>query len=239
MAILRYAHGLKLNLRRDEMGYEYPAFWRLDDCWHSVKFRRKFELSAPSALTVQAHGIGNFQVDGKRYRLGSSVTLEPGAHSVAIDLARCGRLAVRICDRLCAERATAGRSAIMRCEWQACGSSAMFTSPNDDPEQFKFEYKQVEPVAVTRDAAGVLYDFGRETFARLELDGITAPEGLTVCYGESEAEARDVSDCYIRDWTLAGGASQPASHRARSGIYLCRAMRSSACAPNGKYLPLE
>lgn len=230
-------HGLKLNLRRDEMGYEYPAFWRLDDCWHSVKFRRKFELSAPSALTVQAHGIGNFQVDGKRYRLGSSVTLEPGAHSVAIDLARVDGLPCAYVTG-CVPSGDGWEVSHNAGEWQACGSSAMYTSPDDDPEQFKFEYKQVEPVAVTRDAAGVLYDFGRETFARLELDGITAPEGLTVCYGESEAEARDVSDCYIRDWTLAGAQSASFPPRAFRYIFVPGNAEFSLRA-EWEYLPLE
>ena len=34
-------HNLKLHLRREERGFVWPAFWRLDDCWHSVRFRKK------------------------------------------------------------------------------------------------------------------------------------------------------------------------------------------------------
>ncbi len=230
-------HGLKLNLRRDEMGYLYPAFWRLDDCWHSVKFRRDITLSEPGTLKVLARGVGHFAVDGKRHPLGESVELAPGAHSLAIDVGRTDGLPCAYATG-CAPSGAGWEVSRRAGEWQACGASDMYTSPEDDPEQFKFEYAPIEPANVTRDAAGALYDFGRETFARLKLRGITAPEGLQVYYGESEAEARDVANSYIRDATPAGAAEAEFPPRAFRYIFVPGEARFELSA-EWEYLPLE
>ena len=67
-------------------------------------------------------------------------------------------------------------------------------------------YEEIHPVETVRDERGTLYDFGRETFARVFLEMENQPE-LTVCFGESEAEARAVSDCPLIETVPAGTAS--------------------------------
>lgn len=230
-------HGLKLNLRREEMGYMLPAFWRLDDCWHSVCFTREFELSEPAALTVRARGIGSFKVDGRRYALGASVELGAGRHSAQIDVARVDGLPCAYVTG-CAPSGDGWQASYNAGKSVPCGSSAMYTSPDDDPEQFKFAYAPIEPAAVVSDAAGTLYDFGRETFARIRLDGINAPDGMRICYGESETEARDVHDCYIHEMIPAGAHEAELPARAFRFVFVPGAAEFKLRAEL-EYLPLE
>ena len=105
------------------------------------------------------------------------------------------------------------------------GFSPLFTLPEQDPEVFPFIYEKLQPVEVIQDERGTLYDFGRETFARVFLEMENQPE-LTVCFGESETEARAVSDCPLIETVPAGTAS------IQFPMFSFPARRSFACGWN-------
>lgn len=74
---------------------------------------------------------------------------------------------------------------------QNAGESALYTNENDVVEIFKFKYKTVKPVSVRKVNRGLLYDFGREQFAKLTFKS-SAIKNVTLFLGESEEEALDV-----------------------------------------------
>ena len=61
--------GLLQNFSREERGYDWPAYWNVDDCHKNVKFKRYYELTEPTSFIVYATGIGYVEVNGKKYPL--------------------------------------------------------------------------------------------------------------------------------------------------------------------------
>ncbi|MBQ8146853.1 MAG: alpha-rhamnosidase [Clostridia bacterium] len=76
------------------------------------------------------------------------------------------------------------------------GQSELYTSPCDNPEVFKFEYKKTDPVSVKSIDGGALYDFGREVFGKIVVRG-QGQESYFLSLGESYEEALDVDFCQI------------------------------------------
>lgn len=229
-------HGLKLNLRREERGSMYPAMWRLDDCWHNVRLRRKAVLDSEQTVTVLARGFGRFHVDGGHYALGSSVTLAPGEHEISIDVARIDGLPCAYVSGGAFASGAGWKASNVADDWSPCGYSERLDSPDDDPEQFKFAYQHMEPVSVTSVNGGTLYDFGRETFACVHVED--ARGGELLCYGESETEALDVDDCYIIDSVPQGKTT--CDYPARAFRYLfIPGERAPKVSAEYEYLPIE
>ena len=228
-------HALKVNSRREERGRRYPAIWRMDDCGHSVRFRRRCTLTEPETVVVRASGEGQLRVDWHYVPLDEPVSLAPGEHELVIELIRLDGLPCAYVEGDAFASGQGWEAQLFAGAWQPCGFSAQYTSPNDDPEQFKFAYAPILPTAVTPDDTGVLYDFGRETFARLHLSGAA---GLTVCYGESETEARDVENCYLIDHVPADQSE--ADFPARAFRYLFfPGVPHVALRAEYEYLPIE
>ena len=76
-----------------------------------------------------------------------------------------------------------------------------FDSPLTPPSQFRLPTKFLRPVSCdsveTNGTAGLLYDFGRETFGYLRLKGLRGT--VRVYYGESREEALDADRCETLD----------------------------------------
>ena len=75
-------------------------------------------------------------------------------------------------------------------DWKKVGTSEMFVSPDQTPDHFPFSYLPVSWVKKEKVEGGVLFDFGKETFARTRFSGLG--EGpVKVRFGESREEAMD------------------------------------------------
>ena len=75
-------HALKVNTRREERNIMWPAFWRLDDCYHNVRFRKKAIFEKVCRICAYANGNGYLDVDGKKYPFGEAVLLPEGEHEL-------------------------------------------------------------------------------------------------------------------------------------------------------------
>ena len=199
-------HSLKLHARRQERDYYRLAIWPVYDCWHSVRFFRRAELTAPEGLTVLARGKGNIGVDGKLYPFGKEIPLSAGTHEIVVEVFRENGLPCLYVEKGSLSGTEGWTAQPFAGEKLPVGFSPLFTLPEQDPEVFPFVYEKLQPVEVIQDERGTLYDFGRETFARVFLEMENQPE-LTVCFGESETEARAVSDCPLIETVPAGTAS--------------------------------
>jgi hypothetical protein len=90
-------HSLKLHCRREERGFLWPAFWRLDDCWHNVLFQKTAVLTEPETVTAYGNGIGYIDVNGKMLPYGTSVTLDAGTHTLRVAAGEGGRASGGVC----------------------------------------------------------------------------------------------------------------------------------------------
>lgn len=232
-------HALKLDSRREERGMMYPAVWRLDDCWHNILLHRAATLEKAETVTVYAHGIGRFCVDKKYHKLGESIELAPGKHDILIELTRINGLPCAFVegDAFASGKGwEAGHVGPRAKDYAPCGYSAMLTSPDDDPDEFKFSYENIAPAAITKDETGTLYDFGRETFARVYVGN--SDKDALLCYGESETEARDVEDCYLIEEIFAGMGERELPTRAFRYLFVPGDVELAISAKY-EYLPLE
>ncbi len=189
-------HSLKLHARRDEFGHNFPPFWRLSGCRHNVRFRREVELEVPEKITVYARGTGNVEIDGKRRAFGTPVDLTGGKHTILISVLNPEGLP---CVYVEGETIVSGGDWLVNDygrEWVRAGSSAAYAGKLDDPQVFKFCYEKLAPSGERKVDGGVLYDFGKETFARLRIY-MSAGEA-DIFYGETEEEALDTEHSYLR-----------------------------------------
>ena len=237
-------HSLKLHLRRTEFTFHRPAFWRLDDCWHNVIFRLQTTLEKTETFTVKTNGIGNITISGDTigtiyFPHNTPVTLEPGSYVIKV---LCAKMDGLPC--VYVEGDTISSDARWEADnntgkWLPVGYSEMYTSPKDDPEVFRFAYEDIRPIASEKVENGMLYDFGRETFARLVFEDTAAGEEVRFYYGESREEALDISDSYLTDVLPAEAGAHRYPARAFRYVYIPETHREFALKAEYEYLPLE
>ena len=229
-------HSLLLHGRRDEQDWIHPAFWRLDDCWHNVRFVREYEIAEPVKVEVRFNGVGhvNFDTGYEGYSLAGTVTLPAGKHCMEIWVYRQGGLPAAYVSGGGVDSGEGWTVTNQDAHYLPVGySDKWYTSPDDDPEIFPFAYETIKPVSIKAVNGGTFYDYGRETFARLTVR--TGERPVHICYGESPEEALDVENCIIRDDAAAGGeAKLPA--RAFRYLWLNAPAEIEA---EYEYLPLE
>lgn len=232
-------HSLKLHIRREDQGREYPAFWKLDDCYHNVKFKKKFELQQEERFEVIGNGVGFFTVDGTQYAMNRPIMLEKGAHSIEITIAKIDGLPSVYVKSKTAPSDESWIGYNMGNQEIPVGCTPRFEDELVTPETFPFAYTRIYPVTAQAYEGGMLYDFGKETFGKVILDNTDKSASLTVCYGESKEEATDLENAIILE-TVSGASSYVLRPRAFRYLYIPEADSSSyALSADYEYLPLE
>ena len=189
-------HSLLLHGRRDERDWRHPAFWRLDDCWHNVSFYREFSLESPVEIEVKINGTGHLTMDDIPAPCGK-FTIPAGTHWLRIWVYKPGGLP---CAWVSGRGLDSGEGWLAGChdgEFLPAGWSEWYAAPDSDPEKFPFAYEQLRPVSCQKDGKSTLYDFGKETFAQLQVK--TGSKPVFFCYGESREEAMDSVNAVIRE----------------------------------------
>ena len=204
-------HAMKQNLRREEYGIDlYVPMWRIDAPHPTALFYKIAVLDKEEKMTAYANGRGYVTVqydeqipDGKtrraakKYNLGEEITLPVGRNFVKVQVEKVGGLpcAYVLGDTFASDSSWSGAS-MGAGEDYPVGCSDMYTERSDDPEIFKFSYERIYPVSQKKINGGTLYDFGKETYGPLNFENIRACGGDPVRfnYGESDAEALDMSD---------------------------------------------
>ncbi|MBQ8201881.1 MAG: alpha-rhamnosidase [Clostridia bacterium] len=184
-------HNLRLHMRRDEFDHQFPPFWRLDDCYHNVVFRKEVTTAEDGHVRVNARYQGMLEIDGKRYRLsdswGDAVTypLPAGRHVIEAKV-MCEDLPCFYMDGVVETDGT----------WDACtyggpwlkaGCSPMYSDPEANPAEFPFVREPLVPVSAEEADGGLLYDFGRECFGEINVRAVK--DSVKVRFGESREEA--------------------------------------------------
>ena len=189
-------HSMLLHSRRQEFGADYPCFWLLPSVYPNVEFRKTVDCKREGSYTLHTNGVGYTLLDGKRYPTDTEIKYTAGTHEIMVLVTKTDGLPAVFVE---------GDEIYSDGTWDALypftfkgfpvGHMAAYTKREDNVEVFPFAYEPLSPVNVTDTVGGKLYDFGKETFGKLVLSGVTAP--VDVIYGESVEEATDKANTIL------------------------------------------
>ena len=172
--------------------YYYPM-WRIDSPSLNAILEKKATISVAETLEFYSNtDTANMVVDGIAYGVGARVKIEPGEHTVCLQgFKKSGFVAFYVkgdvfqTDRTYIVKGDEGKN-------RHAGYSDYYTDPADNPEVFKFLYKRLYPVSKKQINGGVLFDFGKEIFGKVNLSLLDGKERY-VSLGESYEEALDTA----------------------------------------------
>ena len=200
------------NNRRTERGAMFPPFWKQDSHYVTVEFSKAFTLDHEETITIAAEGQFNFAIDGKLQFPAKEYTIPAGNHKLNIKVWNQATPPALFID---------GNTIHTDATWLATyedklwidengvahgsgiyvpAASWNFNAIDTPPSSFHLERTELRPVSATvpeGDASGTLYDFGRETFGYLKVNGLKGT--VRVYYGESREEALDRDHCETLD----------------------------------------
>lgn len=189
-------HGQQQNCSREERGYNWPAFWKMDDCRKNVRFYKACNVTNPVSFTVLSRKQGYVDIDGKKHPYGKKLALEAGEHRIVVHTACTEGLPAIYVE---SNTIPSDESWLVDDYIHSpviVGTSPYYMDKNQNPEIWQYEERICYPVSVQEDSEGILYDFGEEITAVVVCHFHNGFHRLKICYGESEKEARDVSMCY-------------------------------------------
>lgn len=218
------------NNRRTERGAMFPPFWKQDSHYVTVEFSKAFALDHGETITIAVEGQFNFAIDGKLQFPAKEYTIPAGKHKLNVKVWNQATPPALFIDGDVIHTDSSWLATYEDKLWidengVAHGSgiyvpvaSWHFDAIDTPPSQFHLERKEQRPVSTTIPdgfPAGVLYDFGRETFGYLKVNGLKGT--VRVYYGESREEALDRDHCETLD-VLSCFASDGLSCRVDDGF---------------------
>jgi len=199
------------NNRRTERGAMFPPFWKQDSHWVTVEFSKSFELTETETITIGCEGLFNLALDGKlQFGMPKTFEIPKGQHKLNIKVWNQATPPALFIDGKTIQTDSTWLVTYEDKIWidengVAHGSgiyvpaaSWNFDSIDTPPSGFQLERKEQRPVcgrATTTN--GTLYDFGRETFGYLKVQGLKGT--VRIYYGESAEEALDKEHCETLD----------------------------------------
>ena len=216
--------------------YYYPM-WRIDAPSHNAILEKKATIDKPETLVFYSNTKeANIVVDDIAYGVGATIKIEPGEHTVCLQgFKKDGFPAFYIeGDTFKTDRSyVVGGDSDKR--GRHAGYSDYYTDPSDNPEEFKFLYKKVEPKEKSNINGGVLFDFGKEMFGKIHLSGLDDKERY-VSLGESYEEATDFA--YSELGLNVKGKCFDSEPMAFRYIFVPKTSKCE-CYADFEYLPLE
>lgn len=188
--------GMLQNFTREERGFDWPAYWYMDDCHRNVSFKKTYELTAPTTFKVHAKGQGYVLVNEHKSPFETEITLQPGTTTIEVFVGHPSGLPCVYIDSDVI-KTTADWQASNFLETHPVGFSARYTQLLQDPNQVYYQHQQYQPEVVEVVNGGVLYDFKRAINGVVQVR-LTDVAAVTLCYGESKTEALDVEMCYYK-----------------------------------------
>lgn len=230
-------HSLLLHARRQERGADYPVMWRTDTPWATVEFLKSFENEKEETLRAKTNGIGYVMLDGVRYPMDTQIPVAPGKHAAVLRVTKTDGLPCVYVESGSAPSDESWEVTHLTAQRVPAGGTPVYTDPEITPEVFLFAYERIVPVQEKKAQGGILYDFGRETFAKVNITGARPEQAIHVYYGESETEALDTEDCILRE-KVSGSREYTLAARAFRYLYVTGG-EGAGISADYEYLPLE
>ena len=229
-------HSNRVNARRQEFGVDYPAFWKYYDVDRNVRFYAEIETEIDGNIKLFLNGKGYILVDEQRYGSETVIFLKKGKHTLQISVVNLtGLPAAYIESDVCStnENWYTFENGVKR----KVGWEAHYDGPETNPEVFPFAYEKKCPVSIKKQDEGILYEFEKEIFGFLHINGVKEYENIHVSYGESLEEALDVENSILFE-DVSGENSYKLRQRAFRYIYLTGTENPNVYAEL-EYLPIE
>lgn len=169
----------------------YHPMWTVRGPEHNAILQKEAVLEKEEIIELFSNTKDSaINVDGISYPQNVKIKLNKGAHRVVVSGFKAESFPAFYVkgDVFASDRSYIALSKC--CRGKHAGESSLYTSEKDKVEVFKFKYKPIKPLKITKENGGVLYDFGREQFAQLLIKS-TALKNITLFLGESKEEALD------------------------------------------------
>lgn len=232
-------HFSKVCLRREEYGIQYAPMWKLDSPDTYIEFFKEFETETGGSFTIHTTGgLSCLWIGGTRYKTGERIQIAPGKYNLKVQVAKPDGLpAIYVESDILASDGT-WRSALFSRPQTPVGYDTDYDCAEKNPETFLFSYDHIEPVSIESVADGTLYDFGKETFALLNINGASAEGSLDVFYGESREEALDTDFSILKE-SVSGKSDYQLTQRAFRYVYIKGAEKDLSVSAEYEYLHLD
>ena len=186
----------KVMTRRYQRDVIIPPFWRTDTFYQNVKFRKKFNITKEQIATVKVDGKFNIDLDGPEnfvYNFDGQLKLTPGSHEIVITVFNAAGLPTIY---ISSEELVTDETWIVTCNNHKFINAATeeFTDINVSPNNYSLPTKEIKPKKIEKTENKILYDFGFETMAFVEVIG-KETKGLVLHFGETNFEALDFDNC--------------------------------------------
>ncbi len=232
-------HSMKLHSRREEFDCEYPPFWAMSAPYPNASFAKCYHADEADTVRVVTPHKAYVTIDDRRYPVNTDIVVPAGDHGIRICMLALEGFPtfyinskyIKTDESWVADHLAEGPVPV--------GCDPAYTSPDDDPRVFKFAYEHCDPAQVTKTPEGTLYDFGREMYSILHIEGADPAATLRIGYGESREEATEYAEALVRE-TVTGKAAYALAPRAFR--YICIQTESKnplTVWADYEYLPLE
>ena len=190
--------------RRTERGAFFPPFWRQDNHYVLMDFHRVYDLAQPEEIELYAEGQYNVKLDSKMLPgTPTRLTIPAGKHKINIKVHAQDRVPaifvkgptivsdsswlVTYEDKEWIDE-TGKVSGQSGTTWLKAGSWN-FNDPNNRPSAFKLATEPWKAVDISRDAGGMVVDFGKETSRVASLERLQGKGKQSHYNGHSREEA--------------------------------------------------
>lgn len=181
----------RVMTRRYERDVFIPPFWRLDDCYHNVKFSKEFALPKTDILKIKAEGLVNVSLNGKYiYGFKGELIIPPGDWLLEIVCYNAEGLPALFVE---------GEEIVSDLSWNVtCGDGRLvqvrtsrLVSKDSSPNDVRLPVETRNPICKINRNGKIIYDFGEEVMAYLQFEGVVGSGRIALYYGESLDEAQD------------------------------------------------
>ena len=229
-------HSMKLNLRRQEYGADYPPFWSVHTPYVSAKFEKTFTCETDGYMIAHTTGVGYIMLDHYRFPMGERVHIPAGTHTVSSVVSNDKGLCALYLESDVCPTDGSWKANHNAGSFRPVGWLETFDAPEKDPNIFPFAYERRLPVSVEQTEDGPLFDFGDECFGYLNIEQVT-DKPINVIYGETREEATDEVRACLRE-KCEGSTSYRLRQRAFRFIWVKGADANTVLSMDHEYLPL-
>lgn len=205
----------KMQNRRTERGSYLLPFWKMDAHYVVMNFQKEINLAQPEVIKLYVQGeIANVQLDGKNFgKLPKQITIPAGKHILKFKIFNQSEVpAIYVKGNTVVSDYT-WKTTYEDKEWidetgkASDGTGTAWVNAgswnlNDPlvlPADFKLKTELQNPVATQKTGNATLYDFGKETFGFIKLNGLKGNGRVKIYYGESKEEALSITDTETTD----------------------------------------
>lgn len=232
-------HNLLVHNRRQQYGYPEPAVWKLYAPEPVVRFKKTVTTEGGD---IHITACGNFSTkisDGSnktvKYGGKDTIALQPGLSIIEIRVSNMEAFpclfvegAVQSDDTWEADDLTGN--------WAKVGTYGEYCQQDRSPAVFPFKYQPITYTDKEIVGDGVLFDFGKETFAKTTITGLRG-DSARIQFGESREEALD------EDWSVIHFHDKPVNQELKYPPYAFRYIFvndiNAGITAEYEYLPLK